>query len=329
MLPKNSTKVIVLSGDYGYINQITTTIKSVLYHNRGSKFYLINSDIPQEWFKLINRRLAPLDSVIIDKKIRQSVLDQEHVGLDHIQPIAYGKIMIPDLISEDGRVLYIDSDTVVDGNLSPLFAADLHGHPIAAVLDLDENNGSFNTGVVLYDLDTVHQIPNLVKEELKIGQDQGLRNADQDVMNHYFKANFHQLPLKYNYQIGMDRNAFYDNHSYYFTAMNEVTRPCIIHYLTDDKPWRTVSSSRLRDRWWQYYGLSWDDIDNHRPLPQLDSPYHGRCCTFLTSENMGQLPKLVRLLPDYQFNIAAWSTGDAALGGGERLPLPVHYPAAD
>lgn len=148
-------------------------------------------------------------------------------------------------------------------------------------------------------------------------------------MNHYFKANFHQLPLKYNYQIGMDRNAFYDNHSYYFTAMNEVTRPCIIHYLTDDKPWRTVSSSRLRDRWWQYYGLSWDDIDNHRPLPQLDSPYHGRCCTFLTSENMGQLPKLVRLLPDYQFNIAAWSTGDAALGGGERLPLPVHYPAAD
>lgn len=69
MLPKNSTKkVIVLSGDYSYINQITTTIKSVLYHDRGIKFYLINSDIPQEWFRLINQHLAPLASVIIDKK---------------------------------------------------------------------------------------------------------------------------------------------------------------------------------------------------------------------------------------------------------------------
>lgn len=308
MLPKNSTKkVIVLSGDYGYINQITTTIKSVLYHNRGSKFYLINSDVPQEWFKLINHQLRHLDSVIIDKKVRQSMIDQEYVRFDHIKPIAYGKIMIPDLIDDNGRVLYLDSDLVVDDDLTPLFDLDLRGYPLAAALDINENNGHFNTGVVLLDMAKLRQIPHLVADELKLGQNQALRNADQDVMNQYFQDNFYELPLADNYQIGMDMISFYGNYSNYFTAMDKVAAPRIIHYLTSDKPWKTISTSRLRDRWWQYFGLSWDDIDNHRPLPQLDSPYHGRCCTFLTSENMGQLPKLVRMLPDYQFNIAAWS----------------------
>lgn len=244
MLPKNSTKkVIVLSGDYSYINQITTTIKSVLYHDRGIKFYLINSDIPQEWFRLINQHLAPLASVIIDKKIRQSAIAQEHVGLGHIHSIAYGKIMIPDLIPDSGRVLYLDSDLVVDASLTSLFNLDLQRHPLAAALDIDENNGHFNTGVVLFDLDRLRQIPHLVADELQSGQNQELRNADQDVMNLYFQDDFYELPLADNYQIGMDMISFYDNHPYYFTAMDKVTSPRIIHYLTGDKPWKTVSTS--------------------------------------------------------------------------------------
>ena len=45
----NMTKqVFALSGDYGYINQIETTAKSILYHNSGAEIYVINKDIPQE-----------------------------------------------------------------------------------------------------------------------------------------------------------------------------------------------------------------------------------------------------------------------------------------
>ena len=38
--------VIALVGDYGYINQIETTIKSIIYHNHDCKIYVINPDIP-------------------------------------------------------------------------------------------------------------------------------------------------------------------------------------------------------------------------------------------------------------------------------------------
>lgn len=43
-------KVFVLAGDYGYIRQIETTLKSICYHNSDVKAYIFNQDIPQEWF---------------------------------------------------------------------------------------------------------------------------------------------------------------------------------------------------------------------------------------------------------------------------------------
>ena len=42
-------KVFVLAGDYGYIRQIETTLKSICYHNSDVKVYIFNQDIPQEW----------------------------------------------------------------------------------------------------------------------------------------------------------------------------------------------------------------------------------------------------------------------------------------
>lgn len=299
-------KVFALSGDYGYIDPITTTIKSVIYHNTNSKIYLINSDIPQEWFKVANFQLANSRNQIIDVKIEQSYLSNEHVGLDHIHPIAYGKILLPDLLQED-RVIYLDSDLIINSDLTPLFNLDMHDHVIACAPDVDEHNGHFNTGVIVYDLAKARSIPKLVHDELMIGQNQNLRNADQDVMNEYFKDDFYQLSLDYNYQIGMDWIAFYNHHDYFYDLMNPIKNPKIIHYLTPDKPWKTVSSSRLRELWWQYYALTFHQIVNHEPLPKFDPMYKGRLFTFLTSQNMGILPQLIEELPDYQFNIGAWS----------------------
>lgn len=312
-------KIIALTGDYGYINPITATIKSILYNNSNCKIYIVNSDIPQEWFTLVNQQLRNSDSQIIDQKIIGSDLANEYVGLDHIKPIAYGKILLPDLLNEK-RVLYLDSDLIVDGDLTDLYQTDLSDHPIAVAKDVDENNGHFNTGVILYNLEKLKSIPHLVADELKIGQNQGLRNADQDVMNAYFMDNYHELPLKDNFQIGMDSLSYYAGHQYYFDAINQVKDPLIIHYLTPDKPWKTVSHGRLREKWWQYFGLSWQDVLQHHPLPQLHPHYDHRFFTFIYTQNYGKLNQLIRALPNCQFNIGAWSEV------GEPIIQLLHYP---
>ena len=39
-------KAVVFAGDYGYIRQIETALKSLCYHNSGLKVYIFNQDIP-------------------------------------------------------------------------------------------------------------------------------------------------------------------------------------------------------------------------------------------------------------------------------------------
>ena len=62
-------KVFVLAGDYGYIRQIETTLKSICYHNSDVKVYIFNQDIPQEWFISIRGKMAYRNSEIVDIKL--------------------------------------------------------------------------------------------------------------------------------------------------------------------------------------------------------------------------------------------------------------------
>ena len=47
---------MVLVAHNAYLIHLETTIKSVLYHNRDVDFYILNSDIAPEWFKLLGRK---------------------------------------------------------------------------------------------------------------------------------------------------------------------------------------------------------------------------------------------------------------------------------
>lgn len=315
-----ATKAIALSADYGYINQITTMIKSILYHNQDIHIYVINTDIPAEWFQVINAKLEASSSFVHDRKITSATIDSEHVGLPHISKIAFGKILIPDLFPNTDRILYLDSDMIVNGDLTPLFNLDLGDNSIAVAEDIDQNNGEFNTGVILYDLRSLHKIPNLVADELRIGQNPKFRNADQDVMNHYFKDHFYHLPLQYNYQIGMDEISFYANHPYYYEKMAAVKHPVIIHYLTYDKPWLTLSSGRLRDLWWKYYGLDFSDVLLHEPLMNLSHNFSHRFFTFTNTQYIEKLKPLIQHFPNCEFNIGAWSHF------GDQLIQLLQYP---
>ena len=51
-------KAIVLAGDRNYTTQLETTIKSILYHNRDVKIYILNQDImPDTLYQIIFLRI--------------------------------------------------------------------------------------------------------------------------------------------------------------------------------------------------------------------------------------------------------------------------------
>lgn len=77
-------KSIVLAADNAYLIPLETTIKSVLYHNRDVDFYILNSDIAPEWFKLLGRKMEVVNSTIrsvhIDKELFESYKTGPHIN---------------------------------------------------------------------------------------------------------------------------------------------------------------------------------------------------------------------------------------------------------
>lgn len=126
------SEAVAICADYGYLTPAETLIKSIAYHNHDLPIYLLNTNIPQEWFLNINRRLAPINVRVVDAKFSASVLKDEAVSrTEYMNSMIYGRLLIPQLVPAD-RVLYIDSDSVVDRSLQPLFATDLEGKVVGA-----------------------------------------------------------------------------------------------------------------------------------------------------------------------------------------------------
>lgn len=309
-------KVIALSADYGYITPVTALVKSIFYHNHDTKVYIINTNIPQEWFSNVNNRVRGIGGEVINLHIDSNLLSQEHVSQPQINALSYGRILIPRLITED-RVLYLDSDVVVNANLDPLFQIDLGRSALGAIPDVIYP-GDFNSGVLLLDNQSLRKIePDIVGQMLEFGQQNDLAEGDQSVLNHFFNQTYYHLDNAYNYVIGYDFLNFYYHGDHDLFENYEGVTPKIIHFTGMQKPWQQTSSGRWRDRWWSYSNLEWNEVVNHTPTPAiLDYQEQGQCLTFTNDERLLNIESLVKALPNITFNIAAWTEM-----GGKLLDL--------
>ena len=141
-------KAIVLAGDCNYTSQLETTIKSILYHNRDRDFniYILNQDIMPDWFRKPRKIARMLGSDIIDVKLPEQAVFQQWSKQDHISAIAYARYFIADYVPED-KVLYLDSDLIVNDSLEGLFTINLEDKWLAAVRNTEGitfNAGSLN-----------------------------------------------------------------------------------------------------------------------------------------------------------------------------------------
>lgn len=81
----------VLSGNYGYLDKIETTIKSIFCHNKNVNIHVINPDIPHEWFINLNQYTNQFGASIIDEKIDPGKLADMQPSYAHINQMAYGR----------------------------------------------------------------------------------------------------------------------------------------------------------------------------------------------------------------------------------------------
>lgn len=225
----------------------------------------------------------------------------------HLNYATYFRYLIPNHTEED-RVLYLDSDMIVTQDLSDLFELDMQGYPVAAVEDLPTTSDKFNAGLLLIDNkkwreeDVVTQLFDLT------AQHHHEVYGDQGILNLAFHDNWYRLPLTYNLQVGSDSQQFTLGDMVWYDLFKG--KPAVIHYTTGLKPWHQHHFNRFREDWWFYYGLSWDDVilrkyPTEEGWSALVSTPPYQTAIYTNSVNLHEVEKLIKALPQVNFNILA------------------------
>ena len=298
-------KAIVLAANYAYAEQVVTTIKSICYHNRSIRFYLINSDFPNEWIKQLNNRLEKFDSEIINCRVTSEQISRYKTDISYTVFLRY---FISDFVKED-KALYLDCDLVVTKNLDNLFETDLRDYPLAAVRDYGGRvyygREMFNAGVLLIN-NRLWKQENMSQRLIDLTNEwhDKVDQADQSILNMLFENRWIEMGFDNNHVV--IHKQFTD---YELPAGQDY--PGIIHYLSHRKPWFDLASQTYRDVWWYYHSLEWTELgQNHHlhPLQKLHI-YPIRepltCLIYTSSDQIEQIETLIQSLPNIQFKIAA------------------------
>lgn len=303
---------VVYAADRSYLEPLEAAIKSLSYHNDHLTIYVINADIPQEWFSNLNRYLRQISSVIIDRKIDLATFQKLSKPTAYLSYMAYGRLLIPRLIT-DQQVLYLDCDTIVTGDLTPLFDLDLGDNYVAAVRDSVVDG--FNSGVMVINNQLIRQHPEKLTSIFTAGQAPDNPQADQSALNTVFGKDYLALDDRFNYMVGSESDLFYNSElaGDFFKRLANCQHPLIVHYTSAGKPWFTTSGGRMRGLWWQYRDASWLQIIDRQPLPPVWRPSRGKLFLFTQSEDNQDIRELAEALPDFNFYIGAWT------GMGHRL----------
>ena len=305
-------KVIALGADIHYLDKVETVIKSVSVHNHEVKFYVFNDDLPSEWFLLMRNRLKVIGSEIVNVKKTAHNLRDFRLPNAILSYAAFFRYFIADEVQED-RVLYLDSDTIVNAKLDDLFTMDLQGYAIAAVQDFNHEGWltTFNSGVMLIDAKKWRE-KNSTQSLLELtAQHHEHVYGDQGVLNMYFGDQWLHLDKEYNFMVGLDQFLHLSgNEEWYQSNYYGNCEPKIIHYTTEFKPWTHLTLTRYRKLWWFYYGLNWSDVlletdIIRRSFTELVKAPLYHTCIFTNSAGLESIEYLLSELPEVHFTILA------------------------
>ena len=175
----------------------------------------------------------------------------------------YARFFISDYVNE-GRVLYLDCDTLIKDDLSSLIHFDLKGNPLGAVIDQStsyvnvlighkQHDIYYNSGILLFDVEKCREqnVPERFLEAVKtIDLSNTFLGADQEIMNVAFFNQFTTLPVAANMMFTC--RFFKPKHIYSVSTKSESDyyteeefdraniKPLIIHFAGGGtyQPWR-------------------------------------------------------------------------------------------
>lgn len=238
---------------------------------------------------LANKYSNEIKYVFVDNSLLKTI---QINGMSYWTIATYYRLLAAQLLPDSvHRILYLDCDIIVDGNVSALWKMNWDGIAAGVVPDIfndDDRNykllsynkelGYFNAGVVFMNLDywRDYNVGDKCFEYLKSNY-RILQSNDQDVLNYVLKNCKKCLPLTYNFQIQFFSKYFRSEvfSESFRKEVDEVGKPLIVHYAAPVKPWMVdyygMPFGRLWHKYkrrslWRFMSDIWPDCNHFRLL---------------------------------------------------------------
>lgn len=243
-----------------YVEQIKVLIKSICVNNVGiHKFWFIHNDLTEasqnsikDYVKMLSKNHSA-EFIAFD---RPEMLKLPLHGLTWSIEI-YFRLFAPYLLPID-KVLYLDGDVIVNGDLTDFYSKDMEGQTFYrcvandiidshnARLNLPKDNTYINSGVLLLDLKKMREIP--VEDTIRLlwENKERFKFPDQDYINCIYQDQKELVDNRYNYMISVaEINSSYQR-------QNDIR---ICHYVME-KPWNIKFPYKTDGLYFKYLALA-------------------------------------------------------------------------
>lgn len=287
---KKDMKIAYSCNDY-YIPQTGISIISLCENNKDAReiiIYFIGKDVSTDNIGILRDLTErygrvfiyiPFDTIAYDLKISA-------IGR-HIETI-YSKVFFSRIEGLD-KIIYLDSDIVVDGSLQPLWDENLEDVYLGAVqtvtkakqlLDMSEETPFFNDGMAIVNVNFCRN-NHLIEQVLKVVADYNGNPPvlSEGALNKVCQGHVKFISLRWNCMAGLLYMGRLNMH-YLARQLNmyseqdlkeSCAHPVIIHYLTAfyNRPWLTPCTHPFRNIYTYYQSKSpWkNDVPKYSPLP--------------------------------------------------------------
>lgn len=258
---------IVYASDNNYAKYTSVSIQSILENSAQRNFLifyiLIDDEFSERNKELLTNQVEKYGHNIVFVNMKDAY-KEENLKIAHISHHTYYRLQLPKILGYLNKLIYIDGDTIVLGDIGDLFDFDIKdsyfGGVKAPAFDNKKHRNRLGIDTSKYINAGVLLVNNrlLIKDKVQKKFEELLNNSydcqDQDIINVAGFGKITLLPIKYNlmtkYQNTFSR--FISEGKIDKSEFDEAIKyPLIIHYADKIKPWDD-KTSWLAAHYWEY-----------------------------------------------------------------------------